>query len=117
MPIRIVLVASLCALLVWFLRSRNAASVRAAKKVLLVALVAFAVATVLEPGLADGMARLLGVGRGTDLLLYAVTVSFLYVTMNGYLKFHELQRQIAGLVRKIALLEANDCRRPSDETS
>ncbi len=103
--IRIVLVAALGLLLIWFLRSRNAASVRAAKKVFLVGLVLLAVVVVLKPSIADALANVLGVGRGADLLLYSVTVSFLFVSLNGYLKFLEIESRFASLVRAVALLE------------
>jgi len=103
--IRILLVGSLGLALVWFLRSRNATSVRAAKKVLLVALVLFAVIVILEPSIADSLAHLLGVGRGADLLLYSVTVAFFFVALNGYLKFHEVESRFARLAREVALLE------------
>ena len=103
--IRVVLVAALFLLLVWFLRSRNASSVRAMKKVLLFALVGFAVVAVLNPGLTDLLAALLGVGRGADLLLYALTVAFFFFAMNAYLKHLEMEQRIVTLAREIGLLE------------
>lgn len=112
--IRAVLVGAFVALLVWFLRSRNATSVRALKKVLLLSLIGFAIIAVLNPELTDVLAALLGVGRGADLLLYAVTVSFLFFALNSYLKHLELEQRIVVLTREIALLaqRLDDPRRP-----
>lgn len=103
--IRVVLVGALVALLLWFLRSRNAASVRALKKVLLMVLVSFAIAAVLNPEMTDDVAAWFGVGRGADLLLYFVTVSFLFFAMNSYLKHLDLQQQIVVISREVALLK------------
>lgn len=103
--IRVILVVVLFALLVWFLRSRNASSVRAIKKVMLFALIGFAVVAVLNPELTNRLAALLGVGRGADLLLYALTVSFFFFAMNSYLKHLEMEQRIVALAREIALLE------------
>jgi hypothetical protein len=113
--IRVVLVAAFGLLLVGFLQSRNAASIRAVKKVLLVGLVVFAIVVVLQPGIADGLANILGVGRGADLLLYSVTVAFLFVSLNGYLKFLEMESRFAALVRAVALLEERN-QPPVEET-
>ena len=107
MEIRTVLIGVIIVVTVWFVRSRNAASIRAAKKASLIALAAFAVLAVLIPDAVDFAARILGVGRGTDLLLYFVTVAFFAVTLNTYLKFLETEHQIGALVREIALLQAS----------
>lgn len=103
--IRVLLISALAILLVWFLRSRNAASVRALKKVFLVALIAFAMVAVLNPDVTDSLAALLGVGRGADLLLYSVTVAFLFFAMNSYLKNLEMEQRIVVLTREIGLLK------------
>jgi small membrane protein len=103
--IRVLLIVALASVLLWFLRSRNATSVRAVKKLLLAGLVVFAIVAVVQPELTDTVASWLGVGRGADLLIYAVTVAFLFVTLNGYLKFHELQGRLTTLAREVALLE------------
>lgn len=103
--IRVVLVVALLTLLAWFLRSRNATSVRAIKKVLLFALIGFAVLAVLNPESTNLLASFLGVGRGADLLLYALTVSFLFFALNGYLKHLDMEQRIVTLTREIALLE------------
>ena len=103
--IRVLLVGSLGLTLVWFLRSRNATPVRAAKKVLLVLLVLFAVVVILDPSIADRVAQALGVGRGADLLLYSVSVAFFFATLNNYLKSREADNRLSRLAREVALLE------------
>jgi hypothetical protein len=101
--IRLLLIVTMASILVWFLRSRDTASVRAGKKLLLAAIVVTAIVSVLRPGLVDSAAALLGVGRGADLLLYLLTVAFLFVSLNGYLKFKEMEHRIGILARELAL--------------
>lgn len=72
-------------------------------------LLIFAAAGVLAvafPGTLSRLARLVGVGRGTDLLLYVLVVVFI-----GSLAMHsrraaELARMITLTTRRVAILEA-----------
>jgi len=106
MLIQVLLIAGTLALLVLLLQKRAAARTRAWKRLILVALVGVAVASILNPDLTTRAARLLGVGRGTDLLLYVLTAVFLYVVVGFYLKFRDVERQVTALARRIALDEA-----------
>ena len=51
------------------------------------------------------MAHLVGVGRGTDLLLYGLIVAFLGYTVTSYLRFRLIERRLTELTRQIALDE------------
>jgi hypothetical protein len=65
-----------------------------------------ALALVLWPQLAQSAAEFLGVGRGTDLILYLLVV---YVYIGSVLilgKFRQLERQATELSRQIALQTA-----------
>jgi hypothetical protein len=104
--IQIFLIAAAIGVLVLLLRSRASARTRAWKKIIVVALTALAVASILRPELTQKAANLVGVGRGTDLLLYVLTAVFLYVALGFYLRFRDVERQLTVLARRIALDEA-----------
>lgn len=106
MLIQILLIAAALGVLVLLLRSRASARTRAWKKLIVIALTAVAMASILRPGLTQKAADVLGVGRGTDLLLYLLTAVFLYVAMGFYLRFRDVERQLTVLARRIALDEA-----------
>jgi hypothetical protein len=104
--IQIFLIAAALGVLVLLLRSRASLRTRAWKKLIVVALTALAVASILRPELTQKVANLVGVGRGTDLLLYVLTAVFLYVGLGFYLRFKDVERQLTVLARRIALDEA-----------
>ena len=59
---------------------------------------------VVSPGLADKAARLVGVGRGADLIEYIAVVVVMFVLMHYYTKFVELQAQVTHLTRELAIM-------------
>lgn len=58
---------------------------------------------VLFPGLVTSVAKLVGVGRGADLVLYVVAVVVMYLVVNTHLRMRDLERSITELVRQQAL--------------
>ena len=72
-------------------------------------LVFAAFAVVLDPRPATcGTAwpELVGVGRGADLVLYALVVAFLGFVVTTYLRFRDMETRYTRLARRIALDEA-----------
>ena len=69
-------------------------------------LVAGAVAVV-APNVTDDVAKLVGVGRGADLVTYISIVAILFVLVHYYTKFVELQRNLTQLAREMAILRAD----------
>ena len=63
-----------------------------------------AVMAILFPGFTTVIANLLGVGRGTDLLIYIFVfgVAFVFVVLNG--RIMSLEENITQIVRELALL-------------
>jgi hypothetical protein len=104
--IQIVLIVATLGVLVLLLQRRAAARTRAWKRLILAGLAAAAIVSILNPGLTTKVANFLGVGRGTDLLLYALTAVFLYVVTGVYLKFRDVERQLTVLARRHAIDEA-----------
>jgi small membrane protein len=62
------------------------------------------------PGLVQGIADALGIGRGTDLVVYFFGLVFLGVSFYFYSRFVRVQRQITQLVRYLAIQEARQGR-------
>jgi len=106
MLIKGLLILGTLGLLAQLLRRRAAARTRAWKRLILIALLCVAVVSILQPELTTRAANVLGVGRGTDLLLYLLTAVFLYVAMGFYLKFKDVERQLTLLARRQALGDA-----------
>lgn len=111
MPIQYVLVGVSVALLVLFLRRRGTARTAAGVKIAFVLFVMFGIYAALRPDDVSRLAGWVGVGRGTDLLLYALVVVFTFATLNIYLRFKEIELRYARLARAIALRNAEA---PSD---
>jgi small membrane protein len=109
--IQYLLVAFSVALLVLFLRKRGSAKTAAGTKIAFILFVIFGIYAALRPGDVTIVAGWVGVGRGTDLLLYALVVIFTFATLNIYLRFKELELRYARLARAIALQHAEP---PSD---
>jgi hypothetical protein len=65
-----------------------------------------AILAILFPQSLSWVANLVGVGRGTDLLLYALVIVFLAVIYTQYRHNLAAQRKLTLLTRRIALLEA-----------
>jgi hypothetical protein len=106
MIIQYALIALMLSVLVHFLANRNSTGVRAWKRVALLILVALGVLAVLNPEASNRLAHLVGVGRGADMLLYLTVVAFVFVSLNVYLKFRDLESRLTEVGRAVALLEA-----------
>jgi hypothetical protein len=70
----------------------------------------FAVGVVLVafPGLSSALARLMGVGRGADLITYLAIVGGLFAAANLYFRSRRSDRQLAQVVRELAILQAEN---------
>jgi len=51
-------------------------------------------------------ARLLGIGRGVDLVLYISVILILYLMFRFYVRLEQMDRDITKIVRAVALREA-----------
>lgn len=104
--IQILLAIALIGILFRFLSTPNTSQTRAWKKILLLLLTVFALIAIFFPNVTNNLAHFLGVGRGADLLLYILTIAFVFQQLNHYIKQKEEQQRIVKLARKIALMEA-----------
>ena len=61
--------------------------------------------TVLRPGTTIWVARGLGIGRGTDLVLYIFVITFLIAAFYFYNRMLKLEAALTEIVRELALRE------------
>jgi hypothetical protein len=102
--IKILLVAAALALAVMLLRGRARATHQAVMRLSGLALVLLGITAVLFPGITVWAAHLVGVRRGTDLVLYVAVVTFCFVTVMLYQRMHAMETQITALARELALV-------------
>ena len=76
-------------------------------KIAMVAFLAFAGYAVIRPDDVTWIAEKLGVGRGADLVLYALVVGCGFFAISTYLRFKELELKYARLARAVALSDAD----------
>ena len=101
-PIQLILIIGfLFTGLFYFVRLRN----RIADVLLLFVLVGAAVLFILFTEWTNVLAKKLGVGRGTDLVLYLCIVLFYFVILKLYARMRKLEQQITDLIRKQSIDE------------
>ena len=66
-----------------------------------------ALVLVILPDLTTDLARLLGVGRGTDLLFYIVFFAVVQIFLLLYLRTRKLERKLTESIRALAIQGAN----------
>ncbi|RLP75996.1 DUF2304 domain-containing protein [Mycetocola tolaasinivorans] len=94
-------------------RGARQLAVRRLTTLLLVLVAIFAVAF---PDLINSLANLIGVGRGTDLLLYGLIVVFIGSSVTASRRYRQQEAQITDLARAVAIAQANHPAEKSDET-
>lgn len=111
--IQILLIAVVVTVALRLLRGSGART-QAIRRLGLVVFAAFAVWSILVPGVWNRIAHAVGVGRGTDMVLYALVVAFLSFTLTTYLRFRDFEARYTKLARRLALDEAGPAR-PKDD--
>ena len=117
MWIRILLLAAVVATLIYFVRAEHGQRLQANKRLVFFAFLGLNGYAVLRPNDISWLAARLGVGRGTDLVLYLLVVTFVFVSLNLYLRQRQSERRITELARALALREADLRGRQEDSTS
>ncbi|MGE0812092.1 MAG: DUF2304 domain-containing protein [Vicinamibacterales bacterium] len=65
-----------------------------------------AIVVVVNPELSTRAARMMGIGRGVDLVIYALLSLFLWAHYQQYLRYKRLENQVTRLVREMAIAAA-----------
>lgn len=87
---------------------------QAIRRLAAVAFFFFAAVSILVPDLVTQVARMLGIGRGTDLVLYALVVLFMITQYTSAQRRREEEVNITRLARHIAIAEAETPWEPDD---
>lgn len=103
--IQLLLIVVVIITAVRLLRGRGART-QAVRRLGLLLFAALAVWSILFPSVWNQIARLVGVGRGTDMVLYALVVAFLSFTLTTYFRFRDFEARYTKLARRLALDEA-----------
>ncbi|WP_243063519.1 DUF2304 domain-containing protein [Humibacter sp. RRB41] len=106
MWIKIILVLGIIVIGVLLARPASGDRHLALRRLFMVFLVAVAIVAVLLPDWLTWLAHLIGVGRGTDLLLYVLVIAFLVFVSTTFRRNVVLDRKIALLTRAVTLAEA-----------
>jgi small membrane protein len=104
--IQFVLVLAVLTIMYVFVRRSHAIYVQASKRIALVLFALANVYAVMRPDDLTAIARVLGVGRGTDLVLYALVVAFMAGMFSMYQRFRVVDRRYTELARTVAIREA-----------
>ncbi|TRW47534.1 DUF2304 domain-containing protein [Georgenia yuyongxinii] len=105
MWIQLLLLLGIAATVIPLTRSAGARH-QAIRRLLLGAFVLLAVFAVLFPSVLTSVANALGVGRGTDLLLYLLVIAFLTYVSSSYRRLTGLNQKLTVLARELALTRA-----------
>lgn len=62
----------------------------------------------LSPQTTDVVAKLVGVGRGADFIIYLSMIALFYLMFKLFGKIEDVEREITKLVRKLAIEEAEE---------
>lgn len=89
-------------------RSSAGARHQAIRRILMAIFAAVAVYFIIFPSAASQIARLVGVGRGADLLLYALVVAFFGFVATTFKRFSAMERRITELSRQLAIANSPD---------
>jgi hypothetical protein len=107
MIIKYLLIVPLALFFLYFIRNSGKTQIQAWKKILFALFLLFGIVAVLDPLIVDVLAKKIGIGRGADMLLYALTISFIFVVGNIYIKFKEISLRQDKIISKIALIEGD----------
>lgn len=104
MIVKLFLIGSLLAAAVWLIRARPGNGRLAITRLATVLFGTCWVVAVLAPDTVTWIANRVGVGRGTDLVLYLLVVAFTFATVGQYQRLRRLDDRLADLTRAHALL-------------
>jgi hypothetical protein len=101
--IKILLITAALGVAVLLLREKVPRHQEAARRVGGLLVVLGGIVAVLWPGLTTTVANAVGVGRGTDLVLYLLVTVFAYSALTTAQRIHRLQHDVTVLTRELAL--------------
>ena len=107
MIIKLLLLAALAAAGYTLMHGRRTALSLLVRRALAMGAIVVGVLAVLFPDAVTGVANAVGVGRGTDLIVYLLCVAFLFTTIGLHLRLAALHDRFVELARRVAIDEAS----------
>jgi hypothetical protein len=106
MIVQIILVLAALGALFYFVRRAHHVRIRASKRIAFFAFIVVNIYAVLQPDDTTWIAQQIGIGRGTDLVVYLLVVAFVFGMLNTYLRQREISNHLTDLARTVALRDA-----------
>ena len=103
MIIKVLLVAAVLGFGLLVLRDRAPGQHQLARRAAMLLVATAGIVAVLWPNLTTSVANAIGVGRGTDLVLYVLVMAFVYHALATSQRIHQLERSITLLTRELAI--------------
>ncbi|QOR47258.1 DUF2304 domain-containing protein [Trueperella pecoris] len=103
MLIKIILLVGILVLAAYLIKGTQDTKNVALRRLLLVVFVIVAAVSIIFPDITTDVANLLGVGRGTDLLLYLTIIAFLSYAVVSYRRMVILENRLVDLARELAV--------------
>jgi hypothetical protein len=101
--IKVILIGCILAGSMWLLRGQRRAGRLALTRLAGLLLAAAWIVAVIWPGAVTQLAHWVGVGRGTDLVLYATVVAFMFSAVLNQRRLADLDARITALTRAQAI--------------
>lgn len=102
-----ILLLSVLFISIYFLRYRKTSKTKAFRKITVLLFMATAIIAILFPEFLTTIAHRIGIGRGTDLVLYVFVLTTIFQIFSASLKQRHDQIQLHKLARKVAIIEAS----------
>jgi hypothetical protein len=104
--IQVALVGGVVIIAIFFVRGQHGVRIQASKRLAFFAFLVLNVYAVGRPDDVTRVAKLVGVGRGADLMLYALVVAFVFAMLTIYMRIHDDERRVTQLARTVAIRDA-----------
>ena len=100
--VQLLLIATVLVVMARLLRSSGQRT-QALRRIATLAFAGLAVLSILFPGVWNQAARVVGVGRGSDLILYGLVAAFFSFIVTTYVRLRDVEYRYTKLARSIAL--------------
>ncbi|MEY9888359.1 hypothetical protein ABIA35_007696 [Catenulispora sp. MAP12-49] len=108
MIIQAILLVVSAVFLLLFIRNWYSVQTRALKRLAFLIFIGMMVVAILRPNWVNSLAHKVGVGRGTDLVVYVLAVAFVFVSVNTYFRLKTQEARFTELARAIAVRDATE---------
>jgi hypothetical protein len=106
LAIKVILIVAFVAFGIFLMLPGRGARHIAIRRLVMLAILALTIVAVIFPSTINSVAHFLGVGRGTDLLLYGLIVVFIGNSILMQRRHRVTERQITDLARALAISQA-----------